>query len=240
MKIFNKRGKLRVQFGTDDVLQHPSDMVVTRDGAIIIADCGDLLIKRFDHCGTLLHSFGGSDTFQLPIALTIDNMNKILICDQVRQRVTIHGDNGDLLNEVEISEIRLPQYICCHGNKVFIGDCENNVISIYTYGKDMHFLAKLTTPDNNSGEFLDCSGMSMDHHGNLLVADAMLDRIHVFNQRGEISSVVPSGHVFLRPTCLATGVDGMLVVSQSGVDTLESDAMPNNTVAIYKMVPVEV
>lgn len=178
--------------------------------------------------------------FQLPIALTVDNLNKLLICDQVRQRVTIHSDNGDLLNAVEISEIITPQYISCHGNKVFIGDCENNVISIYNYAKDLHFLAKLTTPDNDSGEFLDCSGLCMDQHGNLLISDTVMDRIHVFNQHGEISSIIPSGRVFLRPTCLCTSVDGMLVVAQTGVVSLDNWSSSNAIVSIYKLMKADV
>ncbi len=240
IKIFNRHGKIKVEFGEDCELLHPSDLAITRNGLIAIADCGDFFVKVFDQFGNNRFGFGGNDVFQLPISLTTDDRGKILVCDQVKQRVTIHRENGDILQEVEISEIQLPQYICCYRNKVFIADCEHNIIAMYNYSENLQFLAKLSTPENNSGEFLDCSGICMDPCGNLLVADTVVDRIHVFNQRGEISTIIPSGKSFLRPTCMAVSLEGMLVVAQQGVDLMEDDMSTRNVTCIYRLIKADI
>ena len=237
VKIFDKRGKLKFEFGDDDELMHPSDIAVTRDGKIAVADCGLFCIQVFDVFGCQRASFGGPDVFQLPISLTIDHTGKFLVCDQVRQRITIHHEGGDLLKAIDINEIQNPQYICCHSNMVFICDSENNVVAMYSYRDTLQFITKLTTPSSETdGQFLDCSGVCTDHCGNLFISDLVLDRLHMINVKGDISRVVSSGKTMLRPSCTATSIDSVLAVAQQGVDTLDTDGPNYTEVCVYRMV----
>ena len=43
--MFTKRGNLKFSFGSDEELQHPSDLTVTREGYIAVTDCGFLSVK---------------------------------------------------------------------------------------------------------------------------------------------------------------------------------------------------
>ena len=241
VRIFDKHGRLKYEFGDEDELLHPSDLTLTRDGKIAVADCGLLMIQVFDLFGTLRFSFGGSDTFQLPISLTVDYLGRFLVCDQVKQRVTIHRDTGELLKMIEIPEIHNPQYICCHINMVYICDSDNNVVSLYSYRDTMQFIAKLNVQENQQeGQFLDSSGISVDHCGNLMVSDLVADRLHLINPKGEISNLIPVGKTLLRPMCTATSTDGLVAVSQQGVDSLDPQAEAFTEVCVYRVVRADV
>ena len=43
--MFTKRGNFKFTFGSDEELQHPSDLTVTREGYIAVTDCGFLSVK---------------------------------------------------------------------------------------------------------------------------------------------------------------------------------------------------
>ena len=45
MRVFTKRGNLKFEFGSDEELQHPSDLTITREGCIAVTDCGFLAVK---------------------------------------------------------------------------------------------------------------------------------------------------------------------------------------------------
>ena len=241
IKVFNKCGKLRYEFADDDELQHPSDMVVTREGDIAVSDCGFRCVKIFDSIGSLNHSFGGDDdTFGLPIALTTDQTGRFLVCDQAKERVTVHRQSGELVFETNTMEVKTPQYIACHNGRVFICDAENNTIAVYTYTRDaLELVTKLTTPTGDFTGFLDCSGICCDNSGNLLVADSLLDRIHVFNEKAELSHILPSGKQFMQPGCLSASIDNLLAVCQRGV-SLDPEVPTNYEVCIYRLVRADI
>jgi len=215
VKVFGARGLLSYEFGDDEgELQHPSDVAVTRDGDLAITDCGLLSVRIFDPFGEPKTGFGDRDLFALPIALCIDAIGRFLVCDQAKQRVTIHRQHGALLRTVNIGEIDVPQQICSFGNKVFICDSTNGVVCVYSYADgDLQFVGKLAaTPD--SEDILDCSGICVDRVGSLLVSDSTLGRVHLVNGNAEIGRFVARGRQFCRPGCLAASVDGLLAVSQ--------------------------
>ena len=237
VRIFDKHGRIKYEFGDEDELLQPSDLAICRDGSIAIADCGLLSIQVFDTIGTLKNSFGGSDIFQLPISLTTDSLGKFLVCDQMKQRVTIHRNTGDLLKTIDISEIQNPQYICCYSNMVYICDSDNNTVCLYNYRDTLQFIVKLKAhEEKQEGQFLDCSGISTDNCGNLLLSDLVSDRLHLINTKGEISNLVPVGKNLLRPMCTAISTDSVLAVAQQGIDFLNPEAAPFTEVCVYRIV----
>ena len=234
VKIFNRKGLLRYEFGDDDDLSQPSDLTITRDGEIAVADCGLLKVKVFDLIGTEKFSFGDDDLFQMPIAVTMDFIGRFLVCDQMKRRVSIHRQHGELLQIIDLNEVVTPQHIYNYGNKIYLCDSVNGVVAIYAYCKDgLQYLAKMSTGcDSGTAEFLDCSGICVDRYGNLYVSDMVLGRIHAINGKGEIGTVKPSGRAFLRPVCLATSTEGLLAVAQQG-STMSCDAISSQQRTIF-------
>ena len=244
IRIYNTRGdkagKLRYDFGEDEELLHPTDLVVTKDGEIAIADSGYLSVKVFDSFGSRSHYFGGEDVFEVPVSITQDDLGRFLVLDQGKKHVSVHRQNGEHLMNLAVQELPKPQLICCQNNKTFICDVENKIIGVYAYNKEgMTYIARMTTPTTGMGEFLDCSGITMDRNGHLFVSDMFLDRIHVFNVYGEMSSITARGRQFLRPTCMANSMDGLLAVAQRGID-MDGEQPPQTDVCVYRLVRADI
>lgn len=244
--VFDTRGKLKYRFGPDEDLLHPCDVTISHEGDIAIADCGLPGIKVFDIFGCMKLEFGGgeSDVFALPVALTTDHLGRYLVCDQVKQRITIHRPCGELVQQFGITETTLPQSISFHDNQLFVCDAQSNVVAIYVYdNKELQFLARLATHSNtDSGSFLACTDICADRHGNLLIADAIDGKLHLFNRQGEMSNIVLSGQQLLRPTTVAISHGNILAVAQQGVLDLDapSDSSRPNQVCIYRIIKADV
>ncbi len=241
VRIFSRQGQLRVEFGDESELLHPSDLCVTRDSEIAVADCGHRCVKIYDQLGTPRGTFGGDDVLGLPLCLTLDDLGRYLVCDQAKGRLTLHRQHGELLDEHEIQNVEHPQYLVHASDKLFICDSDKNNISMYSYTKDgVQMISKLCASSCDVGEFLDCSGIAHDHRGNLLISDGCLNRIHMLNARGELSTVRASGRALLHPTCLAVSKDGILAVAtqQSG-SSLDDDHPPRCGVSLYRLIKTE-
>jgi sugar lactone lactonase YvrE len=235
VKIFDSSsGLVRLEFGDDDgsCLMQPSDMAVTRDGDLAITDCGLLCVKVFDTQGSLQLMFGGPDVFTLPIAVAIDSIGRFLVCDQAKQKVTVHRQHGELLQTLDIGELASPQHISVFANNVYIADSVNNVIAIYSYSNEGLQLVGKLSAGSSSPEFLDCSGICIDRTGNLLVSDSILNRIHVFMPNGQFGSLLASGRAFHRSACLAVSGCGLLAVAQQtggAMDQLDVEELGDGT-----------
>ena len=243
VKLFSSRGHLRHEFGDSEELQHPSDVTITRRSEIAISDCGFRVVKVFDQMGIFSFQFGGENTFCLPISLATDHMGKYLVCDQAKQRVTIHRSCGEFLAQIPICEILSPQYIACCEGKVYICDTDNNVITIYNYdGADMHLIAKMAATDicDKRHSFLDCSGICVDRNGSLCISDSLQDRIHVFNSRGELSNIVAHGGRFLHPTCIAISSEGILAAAQQGFLDMDTGVSVHREISVYRLTRTDI
>ena len=240
--IFDARGKLKYRFGPDEDLLHPRDVTISHEGDIAVADCGLPGIKVFDIFGCLKLEFGGgdADVFALPVALTTDNLGRYFVCDQVKQRVTIHRPCGELVQTFAIAETTVPNAIRFHDNQVYVCDAENNAVAIYLYdNKEMQFLARLSAHADNEA-FLACSDICVDRHGNVIVADAVEGKLHSFNQQGEMSNVVLSGQQLLRPATVAVSPSNILAVAQQGVLDLDTPNSNASQVHIYRVIKADI
>ena len=253
------KGQFRLDFGDDDELQHPSDMTITRDGDIAVSDCGSLSVKLFSPFGTLTSQFGNDDVFSLPISLTtVDDASpgrseRFLVLDQDRQRITIHlSGSGELLKDVSVARVVTPQLIKSFGGRLYVSDFQNDTIHVYSMkDSDVTFVAQLSAHAEKDGHFLDCSGAAVDHHGNLLIADMCVDRLHCLTPKGDMSYIVASGQQFMHPTNVAVSSCGLLAVSQQGSYIMESpegsdddaaeleEAPQGNHVCLYRLVPAD-
>ena len=88
----------------------------------------------------------------------------------------------------------------------------------------MQFIGKLSA-GSSSPDFVDCSGITVDRTGNLLVSDSILNRIHVFDMAsGQLTPVTGYGRGFYRSRCLAASFDGLLAVYQlRGVEDFDDE-----------------
>lgn len=218
------RGILRYEFGGDDDddgnLEHPSDLVVTRDGEIAVTDCGHLCVKVFDSFGVFKFSFGDGDLFSLPVAICVDFNNRFIVCDQVRQRLTIHRNHGDeLVQIIDIIEVLKPEIILCFCNKIYVCDVINGCICIYSEDEGgfqliVKFSSSVDGRGGSEADFLDCSGIAIDRTGNLIISDAIACRFHMINRNAEMSNVVTRGRSLFRPGCIALSNDAILAVTE--------------------------
>ena len=242
--VFDARGKLKYRFGPDEDLLHPRDVTISHEGDIAIADCGLPGIKVFDIYGCVKFEFGGgeADVFALPVAVTTDHLGRYLVCDQVKQRITIHRPSGELVQQFSITETTLPQSISYHDNQLFVCDAQNNVVAIYVYvNKELQFVARLTT-HSDTDTFLASTDICTDRHGNLLIADAVERKLHLLNRQGEMSNIVLSGRQLLRPTALAVSPGNVLVIAQQGVLDLDAPSDTDNPsqVCLYRIIKADV
>lgn len=95
------------QPGAAGTFFYPADVAISNDGTLLVTDCGDHVVQRFDARGGLLTPWGqfGTDGGALnqPRALTIDERDRVFILDFSTRRVQLFTATGHLIRWLSLA-----------------------------------------------------------------------------------------------------------------------------------------
>lgn len=84
--------------GTSGALFYPADVAVSSDGTVLVTDCGDHIVQRFDPGGAVVWPWGhfGPDDGALnqPRAIAIDERDRVFILDFSGRRMQVFTPAG--------------------------------------------------------------------------------------------------------------------------------------------------
>jgi DNA-binding beta-propeller fold protein YncE len=168
--IFDAAGRLIKELGTRDSaaaeapFNHPADVAVAGDGAILVADgYGNSRVHVFSPTGVHMRSWGTHGhkpgQFRVPHGIAVDADDRVYVTDRENDRVQIFDRLGNVLDVWE--DFRGPTDVCIDGGgRVFVTDHVPTLTALNAAG-DVLFRVRT---------YHDTHGVCCDRFGNVFVA----------------------------------------------------------------------
>lgn len=202
----------------------PRTLNIDNDGNLLVLDNAGRLIV-FDPTGKVVKKWSMPDVeLGHPEGVCVLNDGKIAVADTHYNRVVIFNSDGSVYkiwgekgtakgqfsNPVGIcKDAKGDLYVCEYGDSD----------RVQKFSVDGKFLLSFGKGGTEKGEFQRPSGLFW-HQGKVYVADAVNDRIQVFNDNGTISSMIAQNNaekkLFYLPYDLCLGNDETLYVVEYG------------------------
>lgn len=212
----------------------PTGMTVRGDGRIFVASRSNTVAREIVGIQMVTREHGflgqigghGHDAGQMigPTDLALDSEDNLYLTDEVLNRVTVYGRDGDLVctwgrKGDGDGEFDGPSGIALDGDdNVLLVDHRNH--RVQKYRRDGEFVEQWGSFGNGAGEFDLPWGITLDSSGNVWVADWRNDRVQSFSADGEfMGSYGSSGSgdgEFHRPSGLSVDSDGNIYVADWG------------------------
>lgn len=190
---FSENGELLMTLGEPGgaaepgYFYQPSDVLVTTDGTIFVADGhgrGNARIMKFTSDGTLITTFGtkgsGPGEFNGPHALAMDSMGRLFVGDRGNNRIQILDQDGNFIEEWY--QFSRPSGIYIDQNDmIYVADSESGSVApsqsawkrgirigSATDGTVMYFIPD---PDEDATSTSAAEGVAVDYEGNIYGAE---------------------------------------------------------------------
>lgn len=190
---FSEDGELLMTLGEPggaaepDYFYQPSDVLVTTDGTIFVADGhgrGNARIMKFTSDGTLITTFGtkgsGPGEFNGPHALAMDSMGRLFVGDRSNNRIQILDQDGNFIEEWY--QFSRPSGIYIDQNDmIYVADSESGSVApsqgawkrgirigSAVNGTVMYFIPD---PDEDATGTSAAEGVAVDFEGNIYGAE---------------------------------------------------------------------
>ena len=172
---------------------------------------------------------GGTDLFQWPAGLLVDDEENLYVSDEAKDCLVIMNKDGEHIQNWGESGsdeghlIRPCSLAVDLEGYIFISDTMNHRIQKFT--RDGKFLQSIGEMGTGDGQFDMPWGISVDQLGNLYVADWRNDRVQKFDESGNfVFSLGSSGSEkgqFKRPTAVTVDNHGDIYVSDAENDRVQ-------------------
>ena len=219
--VFDKNGnRLRKTGGEGSntgQFWYPNRISFLKDNEVLIADCGNSRIQRFNfQTGTVVKSFGkfGEEKGELnnPVDVTVDDKERIVVTEWGNNRIQVMSKEGESIFTFGDNGSEKLQYPnCCILNKniFLVSDGGNHCIkAFYQSGT---FLYKFGKEGNQDGQFTTPYGLLIDGSNNLLVCDSGNSRVQQFSLDGRFTG--KSITHLSKPKVITKAPDGRILVS---------------------------
>ena len=174
LEIYDKRGELIRDFQQD--LKIPRNVTMTRDGRIVVTDCGDKSIKTFSQEGDLYSTWTHKQLKQ-PHGVAEIHDGRFVVTDSSRNTVTIHDTDGKLFSKLDPKLAHLktfsnPCYVDVNGrNQIVFADAMNHLVHVYTAQGGIFVESFETHDDLYIAKKNIPNGICVDWNDNVIVAD---------------------------------------------------------------------
>lgn len=169
--------------GTIDLLSPVG--IVIGGGHVFVSDSALNKVFVLDLQGNFVRELDG---LERPTGLAFDAVNeRLYVAETLAHRITVFAPDGtklfDIASPAEGDEaFNAPTHIAFRDGVLLINDTMNfRVVALDGSG---HHLWSFGTHGTGSGHFSQLKGVDIDSRGNIYVADAIFNRVQIFDQRG--------------------------------------------------------
>jgi DNA-binding beta-propeller fold protein YncE len=189
VSVYSPSGDNVQSFGTKGSglgqFEHPYGVAVDGVGNILVADCGNRRIQKFDQFFTPVHT-GDSGLLQVikPTGIAFNTFNnKVYVVDTGSSNVIMLNSDLTLSGTFGNGLFVSPYGIACdRTGKVYVTDSQNHCIHIFT-PKGEH-LGMFGRRGQGRGELDKPFGVTVDSSGMVYVSEWGSHRVSVFNSEG--------------------------------------------------------
>lgn len=190
---FDSNGKSKKGYGFIDAkkqsqLEKPVDLAVNSNGDVFILDAGSCQVYAFTNDNRFWVSFGREGTgpakFIEPVAIDIDDEDRIYVLDQLTKNVHVFGKDFRYRKKFKIRGSQELQDMAVFLNKLYVLDREKGKVFVQNIfkkkGKD-----KFGQLGTGHGKFSDATGIAVDNQGIVYIADGKNYSIQKFTSKGK-------------------------------------------------------
>ena len=222
-------------------LSGPRGLAITREGHLIVANCGSITncITIIDPTnGRKIRRFGqkgrGQVQFHRPEGVAVTQDGCIVVAEVYNYCLQVLTAEGAFITTVGTKgsqplQFNNPIGVAVHHNgQVFVSECGNNRVQVLN--ADLTYSHSFGSKGAQPGNFNCPGGIAIDADGMVYVADYSNNRVQKFTPKGMLSAIINSkgerGGRFNGPFCVCVDANGILYVtewSSNTVSTFSSD-----------------
>ena len=214
-------------------LQSPRGLAITREGHLIVAECGKHCITIIDPTNRKkIRSFGqrgnGQVQFYNPEGVAVTQDGRIVVSDCCNHRLQVLTAEGAFIATVgsegsQPLHLKYPVGIAVrHNGQVFVSDNGNNRVQVLN--ADLTYSHCFGSKGTQPGEFNCPHDIAIDADGMVYVADYWNNRVQKFTPEGKLLAVIDSkgegGGRLNHPHGLCVDANDTLYVAEYGNDTV--------------------
>ncbi|CAH1776999.1 unnamed protein product [Owenia fusiformis] len=218
VKVFTPDGTNKFTLGDS------GSAVFKRPSATVTNDAGDIFVKDmktiqvFNKNGEKMRLFG-KDILQSPYGIALNSFRDLVTVDPQRidPSLFIFNQDGQLIQQSLFSPILEHK----RGSKCRFLDVFDQHLIVSDLGHSHIYMTNFNGAlicdfggfGTDHGLFREPSGVSIDLHGNMMIADSKNDRVQIFNEDGEFLCPVKLSERIWRPSDIQITPDGLLYMS---------------------------
>jgi len=228
--IFDANGQPLFQIRSDQGLDAPLDVVVTRENQIYISQKGVSHLQLFDFRGRHLAAFQGPDSSPFkPGRMCLDAEGNLYVADRERAKILVYDSQGYIRfqfggkGEGE-GEFRLISGIAVDSSgRIYVADSKQRPIQVFD--RNGQFLMTFGSHGHRNEEFSFPGGICVDEKDRLWVVDTFSHKVKIFGADGSFLSQFGSfgtkaGQLFF-PVDLALDGHGRAYILEKGANRLQ-------------------
>ena len=212
--------QVMTHYGWNNKFGHLTDVNVTLNDEILIADSGNKCVVVLDNELNLLKVIGqGSGNSRLvnPYGIAVTD-NVIAVSDRDSHQVKKYSLQGELLSVIggrgnKNGRFNHPMGLAFNNNKLlYVVDGGNYRVQVFQ--QDDTFAFSFGNRGSNPGQFQYPVKIVIDHNNNVLVTDRLVNCIKIFTDRGQFIQTINSD----RPYAITISPTGYLITGHHGDD----------------------
>jgi serine protease AprX len=188
---FGSIGTGNGQFGSLDA-KSGTELNITADdgGNIYVADFNNNRIQIFDNMGVFIKMFGtsgmGDGQLKKPLDIALDRNGNIYVLD-FDNRIQVFNNSGVFLRKFVAPILSNTQFVRIAGievddSGVYLIDSGNKCFWIFDSTGNLR--GRFGSKGYRDGQFRSNNGLTIDHLGNIIIADSQTNRVQVFDHTG--------------------------------------------------------
>ena len=211
-------------------LSRPTGLAITREGHLIVTECGKHCITIIDPTnGKKIRSFGqcGNVQFVNPQGVAVTQDGRIVVTDYSNHRLQVLTAEGAFIATVgsegsQPLQFKYPKGVAVHHNgQVFVSDTGNHRVQVLN--ADLTFSHCFGSYGTQPGEFKYPRDIAVDADGMVYVADVYNYRVQKFTPEGKLLDIIDckrGGGRLTRLFGLCFDANGILYVTERGSNTV--------------------
>ena len=214
-------------------LSGPRGLAITREGHLIVANCGSITncITIIDPTsGRKIRRFGqkgrGQVQFHRPEGVAVTQDGCIVVAEVYNHRLQVLTAEGAFIATVGTKgsqplQFNHPTGVAIHDNgQVFVSECGNNRVQVLN--ADLTYSHCFGSKGAQPGDFNSPCGIAINADGMVYVADYSNNRVQKFTPKGKLLAIInnKNGGRLNRPVGVCVDANGILYVTEWSSNTV--------------------